>query len=139
MTTTTNTNGRVRTSLASQIDRLDSLLDGLAEAINETVVAAVQAAAGWAVRQAVEATLAGVLRNPQLRPLLQPRPAATEETTAPQRPLQQRRVGSWLVGTVTSAWNKTTAGTRRAWSGIRSAAWGARTGMVAAVRSGAGG
>ena len=35
MTITTNTNGRVRTSLASQIDRLDALLDGLAEAIND--------------------------------------------------------------------------------------------------------
>jgi len=124
MTTTTNTNGRVRTSLASQIDRLDSILDGLAEAINETVVAAVQEAVGRAVREAVQATLAEVLRNPQLRPLLPPRPAATEEATAPQRPPLLRRVAGWLMRTVHEAWHQAAASVRRAWSGIRSAVWG---------------
>src|SRR5262249_61208148 len=103
MTTTTNMNGRVRTSLASQIDRLDSILDGLAEAINETVVAAVQAAVGQAVREAGQATLAEGLRNPQLRPLLQPRPAAPEEGITPQRPPLLRRVAGALVGAVARA------------------------------------
>src|SRR5262249_18493033 len=136
MTTTTNTNGRVRTSLASQIDRLDSILDGLAEAINETVVDAVQAAVGQAVREAVQATLAEVLSNPQLRPLLQPRPAATEEATAPQRPPLLRRVAGWLAETVTRVWNTATARVRRDWAGIRSAVWGACTRIVTGVGTG---
>ena len=90
MTTTTNTNGRVRMSLASQIDRLDSILDGLAEAINETVVAAVQEAVGRAVREAVQATLAEVLTNPQLRPLLQPVSPTEARPPAPVlRPVQR--------------------------------------------------
>ena len=35
MMSTTTTNGRVRKSLAEQIDRLDSILDGLADNLND--------------------------------------------------------------------------------------------------------
>ena len=52
MTTATTTNG-VRKTLASQIDRLDSILDGLSEGLNEAVATAVQGAVELAVRQAV--------------------------------------------------------------------------------------
>jgi hypothetical protein len=137
MTTTTNPNGRVRQSLASQIDRLDSILDGLAEAINETVVAAVQAAVGQAVREAVQATLAEVLTNPQLRPLLQPAPAATDPVPAPERRPVLRRVGSWLAGAVTGAWSKTVGAVRLSWSRTTTALRLACGKTVAVVRSGA--
>jgi hypothetical protein len=135
MTTTSNTNGRVRTSLASQIDRLDSILDGLAEAINETVVAAVQAAVGQAVREAVQATLAEVLSNPQLRPLLQPVPTTADRPPTPvQRPVLAR-LGGWLVGAVKGAWHKTASLVRQVWCGSLGAVPQAYTRTVAGVRN----
>src|SRR5262249_41468329 len=89
---TTTTNG-VRKTLASQIDRLDSILDGLSDGLNEAVATAVEAAVGRAVHvavrqavgEAVRETLQAVVAeggsNPDLvaaaRPLLAPRtPAA---------------------------------------------------------------
>jgi hypothetical protein len=65
--TTTNVNGRVRKSLAEQIDRLDQILDGLAEGLNEAVALAVKEAIGLAVKEAVQAVLAEVLTNPAVR------------------------------------------------------------------------
>jgi hypothetical protein len=47
---TTDTNGRVRKSLAEQIDRLAGILDGLAEGLNEAIVAAVKEAVVAAVQ-----------------------------------------------------------------------------------------
>jgi hypothetical protein len=72
--TTTTTNGQVRKTLASQLDRLDSILDGLSDGLNEAVSTAVQGAVELAVRQAVseavketlQAVIAEVLTNPDL-------------------------------------------------------------------------
>ena len=50
---TTTTNGQTRKTLASQLDRLDSILDGLSDGLNEAVATAVQGAVELAVRQAV--------------------------------------------------------------------------------------
>jgi hypothetical protein len=63
---TTDTNGRVRKSLAEQIDRLDGILDGLADGLNEAVVTAVKEAVGAAVQEAVRAVLGELLGNPDL-------------------------------------------------------------------------
>ena len=41
---TTTTNGDARKTLASQLDRLDSILDGLSEGLNEAVATAVEGA-----------------------------------------------------------------------------------------------
>ena len=46
-----------RKSLASQIDRLDSILDGLSEGLNEAVADAVQRGVGQATREAVRGAL----------------------------------------------------------------------------------
>jgi transposase InsO family protein len=51
--TTTTTNGQVRKTLASQLDRLDSILDGLSDALNGAVATAVEGAVERAVKQAV--------------------------------------------------------------------------------------
>jgi hypothetical protein len=83
MTTTTNTNGRVRKSLAEQIDRLDGILDGLADGLNEAVVIAVKQAVVVAVREAVQAVLAEVLANPQLRETLCRPPSDRRPRTVP--------------------------------------------------------
>ena len=68
----TNTNGRPpRKSLATQLDRLDSILDGLADGLNEAVVTAVKEA----VVVAVEAVLREVLDNPELQRRCDPSPS----------------------------------------------------------------
>jgi hypothetical protein len=84
---TTDTNGRVRKSLAEQIDRLDGILDGLAEGLNEAIVAAVKEAAGAAVQEAVRAVLSELLANPELlhsiRDRLTPPVKAEAQATQP--------------------------------------------------------
>jgi hypothetical protein len=102
---TTTTNG-MRKTLASQLDRLDSILDGLSDGLNEAVATAVEGAVGraveMAVRQAVgeavretlQAVIAEVVSNPDLlaaaRTLLTPGTAADvpsdNPTTPPERP-----------------------------------------------------
>ena len=77
MTKTLETNGQTRKTLASQIDRLDSILDGLSEGLNDAVASAVREAVGLTVQEAVQAALVEVLTNPLLREQLQ-RPAEAE-------------------------------------------------------------
>jgi hypothetical protein len=62
-TTKSNVNGQERKTLASQIDRLDSILDGLSEALSESVSSAVQEAVSLAVKEAVQTNLRGVPDN----------------------------------------------------------------------------
>ena len=82
--TTTNVNGRVRKSLAEQIDRLDQILDGLAEGLNEAVALAVKEAIGLAVKEAVQAVLTEVLTNPAVLAKLQ----AAAQAAQPEQPEQ---------------------------------------------------
>jgi hypothetical protein len=77
MTQTLEMNGPTRKTLASQLDRLDSILDGLSEGLNDAVSAAVREAVGLAVQEAVQAVLTELLTNPLLREQLQG-PAAAE-------------------------------------------------------------
>jgi hypothetical protein len=96
--TTTTTNGQVRKTLASQLDRLDSILDGLSEALNGAVATAVEGAVERAVRQAVgeavretlQAVIAEVVSNPDLvaaaRTVLTPGAQADVPTEPPERP-----------------------------------------------------
>jgi hypothetical protein len=100
--TTTTADGQVRKTLASQLDRLDSILDGLADALNGAVATAVEGAVERAVRQAVgeavretlQAVIAEVVSNPDLvaaaRTLLAPGSTADvpadNPTTPPERP-----------------------------------------------------
>src|SRR5262245_40395737 len=97
--TTTTTNNSVRRTLASQLDRLDSILDGLAEALDGAVASAVGAAVERAVRQAVgqavqeamQAVLTEVLTNADLLAAVRgilpaPPPPAAPMTDPPERP-----------------------------------------------------
>src|SRR5262249_17948232 len=59
--TTTTMNGSVRKTLASQLDRLDSILDGLSDALHGAVASAVEGAVERAVSQAVKETLQAVI------------------------------------------------------------------------------
>src|SRR5262249_32354819 len=96
--TPTTTNGQVRQTLASQLDRLDSILDGLSDALHGAVASAVEGAVERAVRQAVgaavretlQAVLAEVVSNPDLvaaaRTVLTPGSPADVPTDPPEPP-----------------------------------------------------
>src|SRR5262245_47643809 len=95
--TTTTTNGSVRKTLASQLDRLDGILDALSDGLNQAVATAVEGAVeravrqavGQAVKEAVQAVLTEVLTNADLlaavRGVLPTTPADTT-TEPPERP-----------------------------------------------------
>jgi hypothetical protein len=97
---TTTTNGRAaRPTLATQIDRLDSLLDGLSENLTEAVADAVRAA----VLTAVQTVLTEVLTNPEvlarLRDALPPTPPPTPKAAVVSGPCLRERMAkawSWL-------------------------------------------
>src|SRR6185369_7344786 len=74
---TTHMNGQ-RKTLATQLDRLDSILDGLAEALNEAVSDAVRQSVAAAVGEAVQAAVKEVLTHPELL-----RAAAAQAAPAP--------------------------------------------------------
>lgn len=106
----TMTNGQVRKTLASQIDRLDGMLDGLSDAINDTVLDAVKQAVQQTVQLAVEAAVKEVLTDPDLRKHLPP----VENEPPPPAPSShddQPQKGNRL-------WN----GLKRGWHGLTSAA-----------------
>jgi len=122
MSNGTGVNGRARTTLAGQIDRLDRVLDGLAEGLNEAVAAEVQRAVGPAVREAVQAAIREVVTNRELAARLQAvtdPPPETAVATAPDasgRPCSPwGRAASWVSvlrrspGRSLSAWAWTCA------------------------------
>jgi hypothetical protein len=104
-TVTTDTNNRVRKSLAEQIDRLDGILDGLAEGLNEAIVAAVKEAAGAAVQEAVRAVLSELLANPELlhsiRDSLTPPVKAEAQAT---QPTENRGIGAATSARLGGCW-----------------------------------
>jgi len=136
-------NGRTpRKSLATQLDRLDTILDGLADGLNEAVATAVKEA----VVVAVEAVLREMPTNPELLRRVRPEPIVAEPTVA--QPSLVRRAGeaidrglrscwTWLVAKARSlrtraaaivseglpalavgVWRGMTAFARRVWSGV---------------------
>ena len=110
MSKTMEMNGPTRKTLASQLDRLDSILDGLSEGLTDAVASAVREVVGLAVQEAVQAVLTELLTNPALREQLQkaaaPKAAPPEE---PKRPSQSGGKGrlamlcGWVGATLRSA------------------------------------
>ena len=96
MTPTTNANGQ-RKTLASQIDRLDTMLDGLADGLNDAVAQAVQGAVALAVKEAVQAVLTEVLTNPAVLAKLQAatQAAQPEQPTDAPKPKEPGRFAAW--------------------------------------------
>src|SRR5262245_32237682 len=96
--TTTTTNGQARQTLASQLDRLDSILDGLSDALHGAVASAVEGAVeravkqavGEAVRETLQAVITEVVSNPDLvaaaRTLLAPGSPADVPADPPEPP-----------------------------------------------------
>jgi hypothetical protein len=131
MTVQTDTNGRVRKSLAEQIDRLDGILDGLAEGLNDAIVTAVKEAVGAAVQEAVRAVLTELLGNPELlhtiRDSLAPLITADARTAQPGEAnttgvagsVFLRRCSAWLRGRVLAAAHCMHAWRARVRTGLR--------------------
>jgi hypothetical protein len=135
----TTTNGRERKTLASQLDRLDSILDGLADALNGAVASAVEGAVeravkqavGEAVRETLQAVIAEVVSNPDLvaaaRTLLAPGTPADVPPDPPERPRGLfRRAGEKVQAGVAVAANACAAVAGRV-AGVKTAVragWG---------------
>ncbi|HQR44066.1 MAG TPA: hypothetical protein PLX97_15330 [Gemmatales bacterium] len=74
----TSLNGRMKKTLAFQLDRLDSILDGLAEALNGAVAEAVKETVGQAARDAVKVALDEAMAQAAIakpRPVVKPQTA----------------------------------------------------------------
>jgi hypothetical protein len=112
--TNTNANGRARKSLASQIDRLDTMLDGLGEGLNDAVAQAVKDAVSVAFHEAVRGVLNEILTNPDLLARLRAAQEAADDDDKEGAPPQQpsgrlaacrswvgarlKQFGSWCKG-----------------------------------------
>jgi hypothetical protein len=121
MTTPTATNisnGSQRRTLASQLDRLDTILDALSDGLHQAVTSAVQDAVERAVREALQQTIQGlvseVLTNPDalalLRATLAPEPAPAPPPPTPHPAQPQARGTSFL----SRAWGWACKGLNRA-------------------------
>jgi hypothetical protein len=120
---TTLSNGQVRKSLASQIDRLDTMLDGLADGLSELVVTAVKQAVEVAVKETVRSVLSEVLTNTDLVSKLQGAmnvPAPKNEATASRVSLSRRlgQVCSWIGQRVKALYGACTAKVQEATNAI---------------------
>ena len=117
MNPTTNAHGQ-RKSLASQIDRLDTMLDGLADGLNDAVAQAVKGAVALAVKEAVQAVLTEVLTNPAVLAKLQAAtPAAQPEQPAdaptPKGPGRFAAWRNWAGAQLQKAGQRCRAGWQR--------------------------
>lgn len=101
MTVKTETNGQVRKTLASQLDRLDRILDNLSEGLNEAVATTVEGAVeavSEGVKEAVHAILTEVLSNADLLAALHtalPAAPAPAAPSTPPEPPQGLLDGAW--------------------------------------------
>jgi hypothetical protein len=116
---TTITNNGARKTLASQLDRLDSILDGLAENLNEAVAMAaaggVKDVVSAAVQEAVHAALVEILTNAEVRKRLFASPTTNVPVPLTVRiAAKVRTCWSWLVGTAKGTWAKVVVTARMA-------------------------
>jgi hypothetical protein len=120
METAQTNNGKLRKSLAEQIDRLDAILTGLADALNKSVAAAVTAAVAQAVREAVQAVLTDVLTNPELLQLLHGAAAgaAVPAAAGPGLGACLRRAGGRVAEGARAARDGCASLWGRAWQGL---------------------
>jgi hypothetical protein len=107
MSTTTLNNG-VRKTLASQLDRLDTILDGLAENLNEAVAIAaansVKEIVNVAVQEAVRAALVEILTNAEVQKrLIHAQPATPTMIHLREK---VRSCWSWIVRAAKGTWTK---------------------------------
>src|SRR5262249_56693570 len=102
MTTNTTNSRPQRQTLASQIDRLETILSGLPATLGEAVTEALQSAIG----QAVELAVKEVLTNPEVMRAVQAQTAVTAEPTksAPDDSLAKTLGQTWRRTRENTAW-----------------------------------
>jgi hypothetical protein len=127
MTTNTNNSRPQRQTLASQIDRLESILATLTENLGQTVAEAAQEAVGKAVELAVKE----VLTNPELLRALQAQaaPAMEQAKTTSDSSLAKTLGQTWQRTRDNAAWAGAKVGEHAAAAG----SWLARTCESSAV------
>jgi hypothetical protein len=108
--TNTNTNGQVqRKTLASQLDRLDSIIDDLANGLNETVADVLRQTISTVVPQVVQGIVQQVLTHPDVLRLLAAQQVTSAATTAtPIEQAQTSRLGSmcrWAGKKIRNGWS----------------------------------
>jgi hypothetical protein len=129
----TTSNGQVRKTLASQLDRLDSILDALSDGLNEAVATAVEGAVERAVRQAVgqavketmQSLLTEVLSNADLLSALRPVLPITPAESLPNPPEPRK-----------SLWRRACEGVKVGLVAVGTACIGPLGGVATAARSG---
>jgi len=128
-----NSNGNVqRKSLASQLDRLDSILDGLDQALTGAITEAVKEAVSTAVSEAVRATLIEVVTNPDVLSLLRGgiAPVASAPLAADAAATTPTVIGR-VRRFVSSAWQRALAKVRGVGAGVAQRVCSVRDGVVA--------
>jgi hypothetical protein len=148
MTTTTTmaSNGKLRKSLADQIDRLDGILDGLSDALNGAVASAVKDAVKQAVREAVQSLAAEIQSYPAVRQLIQKSlmpsmtPAQTPREDDEHRPGGGKLAAarSWISSRVQALYGRCKQGAYLAYAAVcRAWQWAReRLGTVAVALAG---
>jgi hypothetical protein len=144
--TTMASNGKLRKSLADQIDRLDGILDGLADALNGAVASAVKDAVGQAVREAVQSLTVEIQSHPAVRQLIQKSLMPSMAPAQPPREEDEPRpsggklaaVRNWVGSRVQALYGRCKQGAYLAKTAVcRSWQWGReRLGTVAVALAG---
>ena len=131
MTTTTQTNssnGQVRKTLASQLDRLDAILDSLSDGLDQAVATAVEQAVESAVRegvrQGVRGALGEILTDPEVLAALRATAAAQAADAQPAAAASPAPGGK--PGLLGRAWNRVKAGAHQAGCALTAATRRAR-------------
>jgi hypothetical protein len=106
----TVTNGQIRKTLASQLDRLDGILDTLGEGLNEAVATVVQET----VAVAVQAAVTEVLTNPELQQRLR----ALRSPRTSSNPIAEAAKSLWscFKGVLQASISKVTTWLGNAWA-----------------------
>src|SRR4051794_685741 len=119
MTTTMQTNssnGQVRKTLATQLDRLDAILDSLSDGLNQAVATAVEQAVEAAVREGVRQGVRGALREVLTDPevLAAIRATAAAQAADAQPAASTPASSSSGPGLPGRAWSRVKAGAHKA-------------------------
>jgi hypothetical protein len=124
--TNTNANGQVqRKTLASQLDRLDSIIDALANGLNETVADVLRQTVAVVVPQVVQGIIQQVLTHPDvLRLLAAQQVVAATPATAVVEPVEthQSKLGRmcrWVGRKSSNCWSGICSKIRKLPEGIR--------------------
>ncbi|HEY7427180.1 MAG TPA: hypothetical protein VH682_23300 [Gemmataceae bacterium] len=96
--------GQPRKTLASQLDRLESILNNLQGTLQSAVSVAVEKAVGQAIQDAVPALLTALLSNAQVLTILQSRAATAAPPAAPACGAV-RGACQWLDHRIRTAWH----------------------------------